>query len=201
MKPVVLALAVVGSIIGVIGGAARTAEGSERSPLSVYAGFGHDPAADEERFRVEDRAREQVIARCMAARGYVYVASPAVVVDVDVSGSREQLWSLIQADPNNQHLRSLAPKARESYSLALAGVRDANNPDGPIGGCIGSAHSQIPGVYAAYGELLIPFEEMQKSIAADSRTKAAEARWAACAERGGFHYNSPRAMWAALDES
>jgi hypothetical protein len=61
-----------------LGAGARPAE--PRSPLAAYPGFGHDPEADEERFTTEEQRREELVAACMAARGFLYLPSPSVVI-------------------------------------------------------------------------------------------------------------------------
>lgn len=176
-----------------------SAVGSAPSPLAAYPGFGHDPDADEARYSQEDRSREGLIAACMEVKGFLYVASPAVVVEGRMT--KAQLWALVEADPNRQYAKSLAPDKLTSYNLALARVPDANDPGlGPIGGCIGSAHRAIPGVYAAYGALLEPFEQLQAHIASDARVVAGEERWAACMSEHGFTFRTPRELRASLDE-
>jgi hypothetical protein len=175
------------------------AEGSPTSPLAAYPGFGHDPAGDEARFANEERTRENLVAACMKRKGFPYSPSPSIVVDDGLS--RRQVKRLVDADPNNRHLASLRPAAYRAYSLALAGVPDANEPSGPIGGCLGEAARAVPGVYAAYGALLEPFERLQAEIASDPRVVAAERRWAECMRGRGFAYAGPRDLAAAHDGS
>jgi hypothetical protein len=196
MLAVVAGCAAVAVLVAVTG---PEAQGGRESPLAAYAGFGHNPVADEARFAREERTRENRIAACMQQAGFFYTPAPAVVVNGTLT--REQAWAMVQNNPNNRYLESLTPAQRTAYSMALAGVPDANAPNGPIRGCIGQAHAEVPGVYAAYGRLLEPFERMQAEILADSRTVAAEADWASCMRGQGYAYANPRALAAALEAS
>jgi len=177
----------------------ENAVGSTPSPLAAYPGFGHDSAGDEARFSHEALNRESLIAGCMNESGFRYVPSPPITVDGAVT--KQQLWALVEQDANRQYAKSLSPERATAYSLALAGVPDANDPGlDRIGGCIDAAHRAIPGVFAAYGALLLPFEQLQAEIASDTRVVAGEERWAACMRDAGLAFRTPRDARASLDE-
>jgi hypothetical protein len=194
--PVVVAVAIAGAFAAL---RSDGAAGSAPSPLAAYPGFGHAPMRDEARFRQEEVSRENLVAACMKERGFDYVASPSVVVEADLT--KAELWALVEADPNRQYAKSLPPDRLTAYNLALAGVPDADNPGlARIGGCIGAAHRAIPGVFAAYGALLEPFERLQEQIASDRRVVAGERRWAACMAAHGVAVRTPRDLRASFDE-
>lgn len=48
---------------------------------------------------------------------------------------------------------------------------------------------------AAYGALLEPFEQLQATIASDSRVIAGEERWADCMRAHGFSFRTHRDLW------
>lgn len=194
--PIVAALVIAGSFAALRN---ERAAGSSPLPLAAYPGFGHAPVRDEARFRQEELSREDLVAACMKERGFHYVASPSVVVEGALT--KAELWALVEADPNRQYAESLPADKLTSYNLALAGVPDADNPGlARIGGCIGAAHRAIPGVFAAYGALLEPFERMQEQIASDPRVVAGEKRWAACMGAHGIAVRTPRELRASFDE-
>jgi hypothetical protein len=167
-----------------------------QSPLAAYPGFGHNPQADENRCENEERERENRIASCMQSKGFRYV--PETSVTVDDSLTAEQAYAA--ADPNGPYIASLSRSEWRRYSLALAGVPDADDQSAaPAGGCIEEAYDAVPGVFAAYNALREPFERMQRRIATDRRVVAAERRWSLCMQSLGYSYRNPRELAAAPD--
>jgi hypothetical protein len=176
------------------------ASGPASSPLAAYPGFGHDPVADENRFNADEQTRESMLADCMQAKGFYYAPSPSIYADGSMT--REQAAALAANDPNNRYTDSLTPSQWEQYSLALAGVPDANDAGGgETGGCLKQVYDAVPGVFAAYNALREPYEQMQESIASDPRVVAADQQWSSCMSSSGYAYDSPSEMTATPDEA
>ena len=191
------ALFVAGASALAVLGALQSPEAAapRQSPLAAYPGFGHDAAADEGRYTSEESARENLIASCMRRHGFRYVPEPSVVADDSTTAA-----DAFAAGPNERYTASLTRRQWRRYSLALAGVPDANDPGaGPSGGCILDAHDAIPGVFAALNALREPYEDMQDRITADRRVVAATGRWGRCMRSQGHSYASPEQLAAAPD--
>jgi hypothetical protein len=190
------------ALLFAVGAAALAAAGAlqsqsaappRQSPLAAYPGFGHDPEADERSYASEELQRENLIAACMQGKGFRYTPEPSV--DGDSAGAEA-----FAAGPNERYTASFSARRWRRYSLALAGVPDANDQSAvPNGGCIVEAHDRVPGVFAAYNALREPYEEMRERIAADRRVVAANRRWGACMRARGHAYATPQALVAAPD--
>jgi hypothetical protein len=177
-----------------------------QSPLAEYPGFGHDHQADRDRFRRQEIAQQQAIARCMRRSGFEYTPMPAVVNPRIPRAAREAPSR--RQHPNTRYVASLTPAERTRYNLALYGVPDPNDernlwdPRSPTGGgCFGEAMREIPSVYAAKSELTEPYRAMVGSVAQDTRVRAAEQRWAECMRTRGYQYASPLALYAEVDRA
>ena len=175
-----------------------TASPPPDSPLAAYPGFGHDTAADEARFDNEEQQREDMIAACMQQQGFQYTPEPALAADDSMT--LEQAWESAQNGPNELYIASLTPTQWTSYSMALAGVPDANDPSSPSNsGCLHDAYTAILGVFAAYNALREPYEDMQDDIAKDTRIAAVEQSWSTCMQGSGYSYANTSALAADPD--
>jgi hypothetical protein len=180
---------------------AQTAPGLAASPLAAYPGFGHNPTADEARYKREQAARERSISACMRQQGLSYTVSPPQ--DENPGGGRRR-GAAAPTDPNDSHAATLSPEERARYYTALYGVADPNDQSGQLwrpgsatgGGCWGDALRTFPGVYAARSRLAEQFSELRQAVATDPEVTAAEGRWSICMRGKGFTFASPRAMSA-----
>lgn len=180
--------------------------GAGSSPLAQYPGFGHDHEADEVRFRRQELAQQQAIARCIQGAGFQYTPTPSVV-GPRAANAREARGAP-RPDPNERYAASLSPAQRTRYYLALYGVPDPNDeenlwdPRSPTGGgCWGEATRAIPGVYSARSALVREFLELRSSIPRDPRVAAAEQRWSECMRARGFSYGRPQSIRAQQDSA
>lgn len=164
------------------------------SPLAAYPGFGHNPAADESRYRREQAARERRIAACMRDKGLAYVPEAPLERTQAQSPERGRAGAR-PVDQNERHAASLSPSQRATYYVALYGVPDPNDqsanlwkPGSPTGGgCWGDALRAIPGVYSARSALAGEFAEMRRSVVDHPAVKTAEQGWRpACVSRGSI---------------
>lgn len=178
------------------------------TPLAAYAGFGHDPQSDEERFEREEMAREMLIADCMEANEYYYEPFPSL--PLEEFDSITEAVDALSDNPNERYARLLGDADRVLYYQALYGVDNPFAAEADLlhdpatdsgGGCFADAHRTIRGVFAAKSALQEPFDAMRRAVMADHRVAAAEAAWAGCmAQRGQTGYASPRSLEASLDE-
>lgn len=176
------------------------------SPLAAYPGFGHNPVADEARYRQEQAARERRIATCMRDKGLAYVPE-APLQRTQAQAPARGRASARPVDQNERHAASLGPPQRAAYYMALYGVPDPNDdtanlwkPGSPTGGgCWGDALRAIPGVYSARSALAGEFADMRRSIVDHPAVKTAEQSWQTCMRAQGHDYESPRAFYQGLD--
>lgn len=173
-----------------------------QSPLAQFPGFGHDHQADRARYRRQEIAREQAIARCMQEAGFPYTPTPS---RLNPQFANAKAARAAQQDPNLQYAASLVSAERTRYYLALYGVPDPNDPSNlwdprspSGGGCWGEALREIPSVYAAQSQLNEAFLAMVRSVNQDPRVQTAERTWADCMQNRGYQYASPRDMTAAV---
>ena len=167
-----------------LGSSGTVAQPAPASPLASYPGFGHNPAADEARFRREDAARQRRIARCMTEKGFDY-QPPAD----ETNPARERGSAQAQAKRSSgaDAAAALPADRRVAYYLALYGVEDPNDPQrlwNPTsetgGGCWGDALRTFPGVFAARSALAEELAQMRMAVFEDSEVRAADARWGQC---------------------
>ncbi|MFM2415740.1 MAG: hypothetical protein RL385_463 [Pseudomonadota bacterium] len=181
------------------------------SRLAAYPGFGHDPDSDEARFEREELEREEIIAECMKVEGYSYVPAPSTIIDSEKSASPAELERLVAEaarDPNAEYAATLPPAERETYNLALHGLK---NPDDegevarsnlPVAGsCLARAHERVPGVFAKRNELAPELDTMEANIVSDEQTRRAYGRWSACMAGAGHPFGSPAEARRFADES
>lgn len=198
----VAALAVAVAVAGMAAPVSSQTTSSVEFPLAQWVGFGHDPAADEMYFSRQEVQFENFIQECMAAEGFEYFTDASIEIGEDDVTTADQMWALVQSDRNNVYRESLSKETRKVYDLALAGVPNANSSIAPVGGgCPGIADRRVPSVYLAYTTLLVPYEELQFTIANDPRVLDAEIRWSECMEASGFEFATIQAMDASVGEA
>lgn len=147
------------------------AQQSSTSALAGYPGFGHNPAADEARYRQEQAARERLISRCMQRQGHTYVPE-APIEHTAAEVARRGRAAAAPVDRNERHARALPQEQRTAYYMALYGVTDPNDQSGQLwrpgsptgGGCWGDALRAIPGVFFARSQFAGEFADMRRSI-------------------------------------
>lgn len=180
---------------GGLGGPQAAADSGTVSPLSNYLGFGYHPDQEEALYDSQEEQRQQLIASCMQAAGFTYIASlPDVLIDLDTD------LDTLPADPNEAIREALSPSDLAAYNLALAGVADSegdispaemaahdSNGDGRLDrderadmGCIGSAQSLIPGVYAIQNVLHTQLAALDVAITNDVLAQTAQTTWRTC---------------------
>lgn len=174
----------------------------DASPLAAYPGFGHDPKADDDQFAREERAREELVVRCMEREGFIYHSTTSVALDDYPTAS--DAMAAMRDDPNGRVYRRLAAEDQPRYLMALHGTEtpfselasDHPDPaDDSAGGCRGEALRALPGVFAAKASLQEALDEMRRAVQGDPKLKAAEARWARCMQKRGHDLDdSPRAL-------
>lgn len=177
----------------------------QQSPLAVYPGFGHDPAADEAQFERESLAREMMIQECMKQQGLLYIVAQPVKIEGATTLGQGSM-AMVE-DPNVTYANTLTPENRKVYYMAWYGVPDPNTLSGELydpnspggGGCQGIAFSSIAGVYAVQSALNEQYMEMRRSVQEDPRVRAAEQSWAQCMQKRGHQYATPREMLAESD--
>lgn len=187
--------------------AAVSAQTAPASPLAAFPGFGHNPTADEARYKREQSARERLIATCMKGQGLSYTPAPPREATQGSRGNAGRS-NAAPVDPNERHAASLSPEARARYYTALYGVPDPNDQSAQLwkpgtptgGGCLGDAMRALPGVYAARSALAEQFSDLRQSVLSDPAVTAAEGRWATCMKGKGFTFASPRAMFQSPNE-
>lgn len=175
---------------------AHHATGTPRSTLEEYPGFRFvESELDEESFDQEERARQHMIAECMADQGWSY--EPAYTTRVE---SWEEFAPQAELAVEGPEVPTEA-KERERYHLDLYGVPDPNSPtQGLGGGCSAAAFERIPGVYSLYSDLMPEVEAMRMAIREDRDWKAADAAWIECMAVAGHAVTSPEAMLASVDD-
>ncbi len=175
------------------------------SPLAQYPGFGHQRASDQAALVRQTVARERAIAECMQRQGLQYTQKPPLINPP--AGERAKARPAV--DPNRRIVEALPPDQRTRYNLALFGVPDPNDEQNlwdprseTGGGCWGDAMRAVPSVFAARSRLSAEYTEMRRSVAADPRVRAAQARWVECmTSRGHTGYQSPEQILAARDRA
>lgn len=186
---------------GLLAAGSLAADAGPGSPLAAYAGFGHSPERDEERFTQEERQREELIAGCMKAKGFRYAPAPSILV----TGAETTPPPL--DDPNDAYVAGLTPPQRTAYYLALTGVADPYDEGllqaGTEGGssCLADAFEAVPGVFAARQALAEEVEELEQAVATDPRVAAAMDGWSACMAGKGFGFASLASMGASFDDA
>jgi hypothetical protein len=186
--------------------AALSAQTAPASPLAAYPGFGHNPTADEARYKREQAARERLISTCMREQGLSYTPSPPREANQGSRGNAARS-NAVPVDPNERHAASLSAEERVRYYTALYGVPDPNDQSAQLwkpgtptgGGCLGDAMRAMPGVYSARSALAEQFSDLRQSVLTDPAVTAAEGRWATCMRGKGFSFASPRAMFQAAE--
>lgn len=155
----------------------------EDRTLAAWPGTGGDPVRDEIVYQQEYQAREAVIRRCMRGHGYAYVPIP-LLTGLPTSTTRP-------VDPNARVVAALAEDERVAYNMALAGVPDANDPGAEVdveapgqGGCIGTAHQDLPGLFRLPPELQNAVIETRRTAESAPAVRAASARWRDCVLEG-----------------
>lgn len=166
-----------------------------RSALEAYPGFRIvDADLDDAAFDREDRARQNLIVKCMVAKGMQYKPQYSLTVDSSADTDVER------KGPNDDYVTGLTSGQRVAYYRALYGMDDPDALDQPqVAGCLGEAHARIPGVFALRGKLNPDLVKMRQQIAQDPATVGAERTWSACMGAGGHAYASDRELSKAAD--
>ena len=181
--PTLVGLAV-GMLLGFssVGNGAVPVSDATSRPLSEFEGFGITTAqvdAEESQYEIDDAKRQQLIAACMAERGFEYTPRPSsIVVTEDLTPAELERLVL---DPDSAYLDGLAPDRLLDYNMALTGYEDPNDPTaGAAKGCVGEAHAQVPGIFAVRSSLTKELIELEEAIRTDPAVLEAKKQWAAC---------------------
>ncbi|MFF4896922.1 hypothetical protein [Streptomyces sp. NPDC001068] len=162
---------------------------------------------------VLDQAVDELAARCMKAEGYTW---PARLKRLGVARSANErrygvtdpeavrVYGYHLAPPTGVTARQLAEEARQEKKrkalMTDALTKAYTGRDGPAtgttltGGCRGKALSQL-GLLRAEALTAVDLAQQQgwKRTEADSRARAANAKWSACMKRVGYTYADPHA--------
>lgn len=177
-------------ILGVVFAGPSIGEVQPEFPLAAYPGFGYNPERDEARFDAEERERENLIAKCMADKGFFYEPSPSVRV-TDDGPSAEELMEDFANDTNFNYIRSLSPQDRERYYMALAGVKNVESEYVKDGGCAGQALKAVRSVYGAANQLREELQQLEADILNDPEVRSAAQEWAECMKAEGANFSNP----------
>lgn len=190
---------------------AREALSRPMSTLAKYPGFGHRDEEDEETFTREEQQREEMVAECMRASGFDYTPAPSILADQSVLENEDEFERLLAeaaSDPNQAYVDQLSPSMRESYYLALTGLRDPNIEEGfdqeqgaQSSSCVSRAFGSVPGVYAKRNSLEKELDLMESDIENDQRLTASLQGWSSCMSELGHEFAKPSDVYRYVDQA
>src|SRR5437773_3278274 len=175
--------------------------------LYDYLGL-NDPATSGTRAKLEDQATEELVASCMASRGFTYRPrrdGPPQPPDPELAPVEwAEKWGFgiatsvgtstdesLEADPNDSYIQSLSGTQRNAFFTALRGAAEPAASSAPEG-CLPLANDQV---YGRYNSVLTPVSDALESIGPDihqdSRVAPAIADWASCHVGAGLPRDHP----------
>lgn len=187
--------------------------GAHYSKLTEVPGFGRAPAdvkRDDAIALYEAYQRELHISTCMAASGFIYtpeVAFPEqVAIDVvddlqfkssGIQLSKDAVLAGSATSPNAAYADSIGAGRQDSYYTSLYGISktalDNYNSTGMLpegiegdyarGGCIGSAKSAIPGLWALRREVMPALQEGISKLSESQAMTNTRAKFAECTKK------------------
>jgi hypothetical protein len=193
--------------------------GNPSTALDGFPGFGRSPEAalrDNTIAYWEAYRREQVVVACMSRSGFTYwqddsfPEAEVVKISEELKAPQPRTVTKEQQTPpaqrNGDYETRLTAQDRERYSRALSGESaeemsefrrtgaypKGRGPDFGVGGCIGTAATEVPSIWDTKRRLEDQRQLMRDEIAASPQLNAIKGEYAACVKRtGGIDASSP----------